>query len=203
MTNIVLLVLFIAQLVSFAFIALLNTKIAKFKMIEQNQESLLREMEDTFSVYLIEMKEENDRLIEELKATKMVEAPIKKSEAPVTIVEKRFEEDVHTLLNRSIRDEEVPKVPVMTQMEQVSEPKRIVPKSIATNAYKKNSAPNSSATMVAEKVAEAKIEPVDEVLATFEQQVVNFYKNGLSVEEIAKKTQKGKTEIELLIKFHA
>ena len=38
---------------------------------------------------------------------------------------------------------------------------------------------------------------------TIEQQIVDDYQSGMSVEKIAKKMQKGKTEIELLIKFHA
>jgi hypothetical protein len=202
MTTIVLLVLFIAQLVSFACIALLNTKIAKFKMIEQNQESLMREMEDSFSVYLIEMKEENDRLIKELSVAKATEMNGSKAVERSKTATNSFEE-VNTLLNRSTKHEELPKTPTITQIEQTSEPKRIVPKSIATNAYKKNHSPHSATAIVAEKVSEAKVEPVDEVLVSFEQEVVNLHKNGLSIEEIAKKTQKGKTEIELLIKFHA
>ena len=207
MTNIVLVILFIAQLVSFACIALLNSKIAKFTMIEQNQESLMREMEDTFSVYLIEMKEENDRLIQELSHVKEMNAESKSKSTRKKPNAKKIHE-LHpqledSALNLSALKDETPTVPVTTQLEQVIEPKKMVAKAFAANAYKKNASPSSPTAIVAEKVVQAKIEPVDEVLVTFEQQVVNYYKDGLSIEEIAKKTQKGRTEIELLIKFHA
>ena len=77
-----------------------------------------------------------------------------------------------------------------------------IPKKIATNAYKKQNSVAASAKKVSEDVVED-VKPVDQVLKTFEQEVVQYYKSGLTIEEIAKKTQKGKTEIELLIKFHA
>lgn len=39
-------------------------------------------------------------------------------------------------------------------------------------------------------------------MLTVEQQALELTKQGKSVEEIAKQLQKGKTEIELLLKFH-
>lgn len=38
---------------------------------------------------------------------------------------------------------------------------------------------------------------------TTEQRAVELYRNGKTIEEIAKIMQRGKTEIELLVKFHA
>ncbi len=37
---------------------------------------------------------------------------------------------------------------------------------------------------------------------SFEQQVLKLHNEGKNIEEIAKLTNKGKTEIELLLKFH-
>ena len=58
--------LVVLQLLSFYFIILLNMKLSKFKDLERKQEQLMREMDDAVGVYLLEMREENNRLIEEL-----------------------------------------------------------------------------------------------------------------------------------------
>lgn len=66
MATILITILFFLQLLSFYFLIILNTKLAKFKDLEKKQERLMREMDDTISVYLADMKDENDRLIQEL-----------------------------------------------------------------------------------------------------------------------------------------
>ena len=76
----------------------------------------------------------------------------------------------------------------------------MTPKSVAANTYKKNAA---APTNKSDQMNKQLNEPANEMFQTFESKVVQYYKNGMSVEDIAKKTQKGKTEIELLIKFHA
>lgn len=67
MISTILVVLFILQIISFYFIALLNAKFTKFKDIENKQEQVLEEIEDSFSAYIAEMKDENNRLLQELK----------------------------------------------------------------------------------------------------------------------------------------
>ena len=74
MTSTILVVLFLLQLISFYFITLLNAKITKFKELENKQELVLAEIEDAFSAYIAEMKDENDRLLQELNNTKHVVA---------------------------------------------------------------------------------------------------------------------------------
>jgi len=56
MTTILIAVLFVLQLLSIYFIIILNTKLAKFKDLEKKQERLMREMDDSISLYLAEMK---------------------------------------------------------------------------------------------------------------------------------------------------
>ena len=71
MTTITIIVLFLLQIMSFYFIALLNMKLSKYKDIEDRQKQTMREIEDSFSAYLAEMKDENDRLLYELKESNM------------------------------------------------------------------------------------------------------------------------------------
>ena len=88
MVSIILVVLFICQLLSFFLIMILNSKLAKFKDLEARQEKVIREMDDAIGAYLMEMKEENNRLIEELTAVKQAHT-VKADIQPVA--EQQFE----------------------------------------------------------------------------------------------------------------
>ena len=70
MVTALIITLFLIQLIMIFVMILLNSKISRFKDLELRQNQLIEEMDNTISVYLLEMKEENDRLIEELKSSK-------------------------------------------------------------------------------------------------------------------------------------
>lgn len=67
MTTIIIIGLFLLQIISFYFIALLNMKLSKYKDLEDRQEQTMKEIENSFSAYLADMQDENDRLLNELK----------------------------------------------------------------------------------------------------------------------------------------
>lgn len=169
MVSIVLMALVISQLISFFLIILLNMKVSKFKDIEARQAQVIREMDDAIGMYLMDMKEENDRLIRELSQIEPME-----------------------LRSTFIKEQKV-------NTERVMPPKTIVPISLAANVYNKQK-PLMAEVQPIEKVEDTVVE---KQLAPFEQQVLQLHAQGLSIKDIAKQTQKGKTEIELLIKFHS
>lgn len=197
MVSIILAVLFISQLLSFFFIILLNSKLAKFKDLEQRQERITKELDDAIGLYLMEMKEENDRLIQELTAVKQP-----------SVEEKHFaehfaeEENGDQLIENSVASSEPDLLPESNAAQQ----RKYVPLAFAANAYNRQ----KQHAAIEDKPAEQKLEkalPVKKqeeqaYLASFDQEVVEMYRAGKTIEEIAKKTQKGKTEIELLLKFH-
>jgi ATP/maltotriose-dependent transcriptional regulator MalT len=201
MTIILIAVLFILQLLSFYFLIILNTKLAKFKDLEKKQERLMREMDDTISVYLADMKDENDRLIQELQR-------VSKSEIQNAV--KQSEKFVKQ------KDQEQP--PALTKEESTvdgsvsldNEPRVYVPKNIVANAYSRQQQTGAKAVAnkTDAKVVHSAQQPIDATKKeeakplTIEQQVVELAKQGQTAEEIAKQLQKGKTEIELLLKFH-
>ena len=206
MTTIVLVVLFISQLLTFYFLVILNSKLSKYKEIEKKQEAIIREMDDAISVYLVEVKDENDRLIKELTMQSKVQAERQSTEYRRPLVEEK-----PAVLSENVQEEASLKVqqlkldPKDNHAERVIDVPKIVPKTIAANAYKKQ-LPDSQLVKPVEKfepMFEQQQKPADQVLSLFEQEVVRYHRLGMSIEEIAKKTQKGKTEIELLIKFHA
>ncbi|MEK4228760.1 hypothetical protein [Solibacillus sp. FSL H8-0538] len=187
-------VLFIIQLISFYVIVLLNSKIAKFKDLEVRQDKLIREMDDVIGVYLLEMREENDRLIKELTVSSV--RP-KQSEMPQESRSWQQVELGNELGGPSVTSEQIPTVETPSL-----EQRTFVPKNIAANAY--NRQKKQIQPVVKEQEQEPPIQtPSLKELPSFEKQVVQYFNEGMTIEEIAKKTQKGKTEIELVIKFHA
>ncbi|GLC87373.1 DUF6115 domain-containing protein [Lysinibacillus piscis] len=171
MTTILITILFILQLLSFYFIVILNVKLAKFKDLENKQERLMREMDDTISMYLADMKDENDRLIQELQETTK---PAKK------------------VVNA--QDEVAATDAVVESPALHNEPRLYVPKAVAANAYTRQQHAQtqpSRSSIVQPEVKEL----------TLEQKVIQLATQGKTSEEIAKELQKGKTEIELLLKF--
>lgn len=191
MTTILIAVLFFLQLISFYFLIILNTKLAKFKDLEKKQERLMREMDDTISVYLAEMKDENDRLIKELQSVSQSEiaaSSLLQTEQYMTPQEQPTLPAVHEVKSDSSLSLE-------------KDARIYVPKNIVANAYSRQQHTSSKMVKTAPplKVEEQK---EAEKLLTVEQQALELAKQGKSPEEIAKQLQKGKTEIELLLKFH-
>ncbi|MDM5332752.1 hypothetical protein QUF56_05870 [Ureibacillus composti] len=189
--------LIISQLISFYFIILLNTKVSKFKELEVRQDQLIREMDDAISVYLMEMREENNRLIQELTKAKS----------------KNGQQPMQPINNEQIvgsPEVEKQKVQKETQENEIAlTPKIAVPKSIVKNAYNRQKTQPANAETVGNQPHKEERDKgsldrqsSDESEKSFEQQVIKLHHDGKSIEEIAKITQKGKTEIELLLKFH-
>lgn len=180
----VIITLFLIQMITIFVIVLLNSKLSKFQNLEKRQNELINEMDNAISVYLMEMKEENDRLISELKKPNIAQKT----------VTSRKEETSLTLKEQPVKEQEM-------------EPRKFVPVKQAASAYQKQKAQQQIESK--DDAALVENEPLSEdneiqgQNLTFEQQVIHHYRNGKTIEEIAKMTERGKTEIELLVKFHA
>ena len=191
MTTILIAVLFILQLLSFYFLIILNTKLAKFKDLEKKQERLMREMDDTISVYLAEMKDENDRLIKELQNVSQPEVAAS-SMPQVEQISAPKERSSSPAVQESHSD---------SSLNLDKDSRSYVPKNVVANAYSRQQHPSPKRKQSASPQEVEEKEKPERVL-TVEQQALELAKQGKSTEEIAKQLQKGKTEIELLLKFH-
>ncbi|MED5092483.1 Swarming motility protein SwrB [Bacillus safensis] len=160
------------------FVIILYTRMNSLKATEQKQRELLEETENTLAAFLMEVKEENDKLskvaaaspdfsAEELKSDlqtpKQPQPPIESQQSVES--EDPVPEHLSALLNE-----------VEVQEEKVNEP-------------------------VPQLETEASMPSKSEIEETFEDQVKTLYDEGRSLEEIAKEMKTGKTEIELLLKF--
>lgn len=153
----------------------------------------MREMDDTISVYLAEMKDENDRLIQELQR-------VSKSETPTNSV-KQEEQFVRQQEQPSSLIKEESTVDGSISLDQ--EPRIYVPKNIVANAYSRQQQSGAEAKVIhSDQQPSEATEKEEAKPLTLEQQAIKLSKQGKTSEEIAKQLQKGKTEIELLLKFH-
>ncbi len=170
MTTIFLVFLFITQLISFYFLALLYTKVTKFDDLEKKQRKLMAEMDNSIGAYLSELKDENERLIEQLTVH------FQKSVIPKSTPnnEPAKEESAAPEETRPVIRTNIPKMPV----------------NLALKSYK---------AVVAGQGLEEPDVPVEAEDAR--TQVIRLYDAGQSIEEIAKQLGKGRTEIDLILKF--
>lgn len=157
MTLIFSLFLFVLQLIGFYFLVILYMKVAKFDELKEEQQKLMDEMEDTLGAYLVELKDENDRLVDRL-------AQFEKSREvqPKKLIDVQDETDEEKFLIK---------------------PTKVVPVKTALKSY---GATTNMSTAPKKDSREYAFALCDE---------------GFSIEEIAKKLGKGKTEVELLLKF--
>lgn len=165
MTTIILMFLCIVQIITFYFLALLYTKVTKFDDLEKKQRKLMTEMDDSIGAYLSELKDENERLLEQL--TVHVQQPALQKTTVRVAQESAASEEGWPEIRASI-----PKMPV----------------NLALKSYK-------SAVQVPEKT----LVPVE--VDDDRTKAIRLHDEGKSIEEIAKQLGKGRTEIELILKF--
>lgn len=165
MLSIIIIFLVIAQCLSFYFIVLLNMKISRLKEVEEKQQLMKDDMDDAIGAYLAEMKDENDRLIQEMKTIK------KESMNNLPPIINKQDKTAH----EAVAEQENEKEPIPV------EKNFTVPKAYVKKAYQ--------------------TKQPDENNLTVEEQVMKMYKKGFSISDIAKRVNRGKTEIELLLKF--
>lgn len=176
--GILLALLFILQIIGFMVMTLFYIKISKFNNLEKKQQQLMKEMDQSVLAYLGEIKEENDRLIQQLNKRPEPQ-PVREPPQP--------------------RQQQV----VVTDMPEAEiKPKpHPVPFQFALRSYQKtadNDQKEKESQLEPEPISVPKSEP--KVLDDRER-AKQLFDEGKSISEIARELKKGKTEIELLLKF--
>lgn len=167
MTTILLLASFFLHAVSLLAIILLFTRQNRLTEVKEKQQKLVGEMEEMMAAYILEMKDENERFIQELGSAAEAQRERKKSQA-VHMVQKEE--------HPAQPEGETHDVPVIMPNLQ---------RARANKIYKAQQSPEASAESDERK----------------ESTISQLKKEGYSIEEIARKLDKGKTEVELALKF--
>ncbi|MBD7907104.1 hypothetical protein [Sporosarcina gallistercoris] len=160
----------VLQIVGFYLIALLYMRISKLDKTEKRQQQLMKEMEDSLALYITEVKEENDRLIDQL--TKLQKKP-----QPAEI-------------QSEVKESPIPQEDEVAATAVYFTPKP--PTSKVLDSYR--SQQQSRGANTTDRFAEPKQETEFET-------VYRLHDEGLSMDEIASRLKKGKTEVELILKF--
>lgn len=134
---------------------------------------MIQEMEETISTYLIEMKEENEAFIKSMHSSKKGFSVQENISEPQTKYESSETPHPASMANNRLNASKAYKRPAFEKENDDRGWTPLVPDDNGVHEEK---------SLIA--------------------QVLTLQKNGLSIEEIAKRLGKGKTEIELLLKFN-
>lgn len=130
---------------------------------ERQLQKTIREMEDLFQSYLLELKDENEKLIKLLNDKKQKN--------------KRSFEEINNISAETSIQEKSEKHP-HERTEENKDESRYDPEKLITE------------------------NPVQYEQPSYQSMALQLYHQGYSIEEIAQKLNKGKTEIELIVKFY-
>lgn len=170
MTTIFIFILFITQVISFYFLAILYMKVSKYDDFEEKQKRLMEEVDDSLAAYLAEVQDENDRLIKSIISVQG---------------EKRNRDEVEEVDVESIVSQKDPSL-------EESPPINITTPKIPMN-------------QVLRSYGKMEYEPIEEVEVALEiddrTRAIGLHNEGKSIEEIARILGKGRTEVELILKF--
>lgn len=195
MTTFLLTISLLLNGISIYFIFILYSRQNRLLEIEKTQDSFKKEIENEISAFLLEMKEENEEFIHRFQ--QLQTAPPQKGDPSSKI--KKLEPKTDAAigdLDAQIDELNLKNWEKTTARSLKSEAVKVYQKTIA----------NQGDNMAADK---EDMPPVDKDVIDNEEIYRNLFLNqvkillnqGYTVDEIAKKLNKGKTEIELLLKF--
>ncbi|WP_090856578.1 hypothetical protein [Paraliobacillus sp. PM-2] len=160
MIELLLLISFFIHITTFIYLKTLSSRVMRPEEFLQRQEEQKKEMEDLLSIYVLEIREENERLMEALQ-----NKPNNRDNQSTTASPQRS-----SLSNQG-------------KEQMAHDTKRAF-------YYKQND------------YEPPMIEEEESFKPSFSAQVLALYSKGESVESIARKLDCGKTEVELMVKFH-
>jgi hypothetical protein len=173
MTIFLLIISFLLNIISLFAIVILYTRQNRFIDLEKKQGRMIQEMEETISTYLIEMKEENEAFMNSMNRNNQEQKTGKQAEI-----------------------KEAPSPPSENMGLQAT--KRLN----ASKAYRKPTVNTEEGEVENDWAPLLPVEDKIHQEDTIVNRVITMQSDGHSIEEIAKRLGKGKTEIELLLKFN-
>lgn len=207
MNTFLLLISLLLNGIAIFLIFILYARQNRLMQVEKKQETIIRELEDTMTSYLIEMKEENEKFIKKLTKQRL---------------EKTDKIEQSDFLDSSKQLEEISDIPVTSIDDRVSRTTQVhvsPNKAKAVSAYQNQtklydqqddevlSLINYTEPSAQDKNHDHQELKVDSSSQDWKQksllsQALLLEAEGFTQDEIARKLNKGKTEIHLLLKFN-
>ncbi|WP_409253727.1 DUF6115 domain-containing protein [Bacillus sp. SCS-153A] len=183
MQTFLILISFILNIAALLAIVILYTRQNRLVELEKRQEKAVKEMEDVISSYLLEMKEDNDRFLQQFQAVK--EGKLDRSQEKVEKIKQAAENAV--MVENRESEKKTEDAPFNTASYK---------RQSAVKAYK-HEAGDASTTDTQQSRPQT---PISKEESTYKQ-ILNLQQKGYTLEDIAKELGKGVTEVELLLKF--
>lgn len=230
MTTFLLVISLLLNGIAIFSIILLYTRQNRLVEVEKTQKKMEKEMEEVMSTFLVEMKAENAAFIEQFSHLNQPSASSTGAEKPnrqKKTVKKQNSKKQTASRQQDIPSDEtagLPKADRSIKSDWAQKTSKGL-KQQAVKAYKSFANPQEDRALTVPDEKRQAIQPAeqDTVSSTndpgvkhdalrlsekdlprdlFVNQIVQLQKQGCSIEEIAKKLNRGKTEIELLLKFN-
>lgn len=182
----------------FAFIAIIILYLRQNKLIkmDERQKNIIKEMEELMSTYLLEMKEENQYFINNIQKLKE-EEKIAPTQFDQKVQEETTEKEMIHTQSRKGKDIEQPNLRKTVSIHAIKAyQKQLAPEHKNIHSHSEDNISSDKQHIIQENE-----EILDGSNQSLVKRVKNMEKQGNSIEEIAKKLNKGKTEIELLLKL--
>ena len=202
MTAFLLIVSLILNITALLAIVILFLRQNKLLQVDQQQKKNIKELEELISSYLLEMKDENDRFIKHVKNLNQVKPIASKNDYnPVSLVEDGLgQERAEKFQSQSDSSRNIAKITsnrAVQAYQQYQMPQDNVV-SMKKDKPKEQDAIESNSASIAHTLERPNKNTVQDLLVS---QLITMRQKGISVDEMARKLNKGKTEIELLLKF--
>jgi DNA-nicking Smr family endonuclease len=181
-----------SNMIAFLLIAILFLRQNKLIKMEESLKQPVKEMEVLMTTYLLQMKEENEQFIKSVKGLKKDKNDLQSTSVKFSPIKLEHVEE------KSLQSEQLDSPENFTSL---------IGKTIGNQAVKAYQRQNQHTEKEIERVTSEKSETNPEPLISSNNQidgdlVLHLQKQGCSLETIAKKLNRGKTEIELYLKFH-
>jgi hypothetical protein len=194
MISIFLFISIVLNIIALFSIVILYLRQSRLFEVEKKQQRIIEEMEDVISTYLAEMKEENEIFIDRI--TKVANNQSnKKKEVSIEPILPGTEEEKVPFLVKSSKTHAVKAYKIGAIQPLTDEDVEVL---LPDFTEAENPIGDPEVAKEVEETLQQVIEPKEKPLL---EEVLQLQEQGLTLEEIAKKLHKGKTEIELLLKF--
>ncbi|MGE7215503.1 hypothetical protein ACQKJC_03315 [Priestia koreensis] len=193
-----LIISFILHAITFFIIVILYSHVTRLKETETRTKALVEEAETFMTSALVEMKEQNELLLKQIKEER-AKVPPRPKEAVVQLQKEGSPVERDKQQRKPVEKQNQPENKQEKQQERpktinvVSEPTKEDLKELL-QVEEESESPRMRSPLTPKEVAKLSVEEVEEL-------VISLQKEGLTLDEIAKYLHKGKTELELLLRF--
>lgn len=189
-------ILFLLNIGTILAVIVLYLRQNRIGKVENDLRRLSTEMEEMMTAYMMEIKEENDQLIGQLDKTQLASENIEVKQTTIL----KAEEPVQVPKISSTKN--IAMKAYNSQALQTHEKKEKDISTTQNDQFKIEDVPNKEQPIISESL-QASLNGQAAPEPSLHEQVMALSLQGLSCEEIAKKLKRGKTEIELLLKFQS